>query len=246
MNKLTISNLILLILNEENTSILKNEALKELKKRAYTYGLDYNDLIKLDEANIEKRGYKTSDYLFSKDTDIQKLMESYFKNIYANSDRLLLSETQLCNRFGEFFDRVTLKEMSNIKKRLKDNNLSIREKQRLMKVKEILEDRYNQKSTNFFSSDDTYFMLNYLKYSFDCDELIKDKLMSNVELMRRTMLGTFIDKEYIRYLHISSIMRQESRRLKEQKKNILTQVKNGYKVDYNNEIIDKAIKIKRR
>ena len=118
MNKLSISNLILLILNEENTSILRNEALKELKKRAYNYGLDYNELILFDEENINKRGYETSEYLFSKNTNLQKLMELYFENIYDNKHKLLLSETELCNYFGGFFDKLTIKEIANINKTL--------------------------------------------------------------------------------------------------------------------------------
>lgn len=245
LNKLTISNLILLIINKDNTSLLRDEALKELKKRAYTYGLDYNDLINIDEENIAKRGFKTSEYLFSKNTDMQKLMESYFENIYVNNSKLLLCETILCNEFGSFFDKVSLKEISNIKKRLKDKNLTLGEVQRLMKIIDVLKERYSKRPTSFFSSDDTYIILNELKYEFDCNELIKDKLMSNVELMRRTLLGSSIDKEYIRYFHIYNIIKQEYKRLREPKKNITSQLKNGYKVDYNSEPIEKALELKR-
>ena len=241
MNKLTISNLILLIINKENTSILRNEALKELKKRSYEYGLDYNYFINFDEENINKRGFQTADYLFSRATDMQKLMDTYFSNIYTNDNKLLLSEMHLCNNFGHFFDIITLKEMKNILKRLKDKNISISEKQRLLKVMEILKDRYNTKGKHFFSNDDVYLILNYFKYDFSCEEMLSQKSLSNNELMRRTMLGSLINNEYIKYLHLSSIIKKEERKLKEQKRTLLTQVKNGYNVNYHSEDIDKII-----
>ena len=241
MNKLTISNLILLILNEENTSILRNEALRELKIRAYDYGLNYNDLICYDEYCIEKRGFNTKNYLFSKDVNVQKLLNTYFESIYSNNDSLLLSEKELCNRFGEFFDIITTKEMKNISKRLKDNNISIKDKQRLLKVSEILSERYNEKGTNFFASDDLSLILYLFNYSFKCDSTLKDKMFSNIEIIKRSFFNSHLDSDYIRYFHISNIIRQESKRLKEQKRNLLNQVKSGYEVDYFTPEIDNAI-----
>lgn len=245
MNKLTISNLILLILNKDNTNILRNEALKELKKRAFDYGLNYEDLIKMDGDNIFKRGFNTKDYLFSKNIDMQKLMNTYFKNIYSDDNKLLLSEKELCNNSGSFFNTINVKELKNINKRLKNNNLSINDKQRLLKVKEILEDRYNNKKQTFISNNDMYIMLKSLDYDFDCEELIKDKFFSNIELMRRSLLGSLKDKELIKYLYISNIIRQESRKLKEQKRKLLSQVKNEYKVDYQTKEIDNALTYRR-
>ena len=240
MKNLTISNLILLILNEENTSILRNEALDELKKRAISYGLRYDDLIKIDEENIYKRGFVTKDYLFSRNVNIQQVMDSYFDNFFSDN-KLLLSEKELCNEYGEFFDKVCEEEYSNIKKRLKNNNLSIREKQRLIKINELLDERSKLLRCKLTPTDDMYLILNEMEYTFDCDELLKNKAINNVELMRRSLLGTYINNFVIRNLHISKIIRKESRKLKLQKKNIISQIKNGYQVDYFSPAINNAI-----
>lgn len=244
MNKLTISNLILLILNDENTSILRNEALKELKYRSTSYGINYEDLIKNDEENINKRGFETKNYLFSKNVDIQQVMDSYFENYYLDN-KLLLSEKELCNNYGEFFDTVCEKELINIYKRLKNNNLSINEKQRLIKIKELIEKRKNMLRCKLTSTDDIYEFLDRLTFDFDCDELLKNKSINNIELMKRALLGSYIENFFVRNLHISKIIRTESRKLKLQKKNILAQVKSGYQVNYLTPIINKALTLRK-
>lgn len=238
MNKLSISYLIMLILDEENTSILRNNALTELKKRAYKYGLNYNDLIKIDEGNINLRGFDANNYLLSKNTGMQELMDSYFTNIYSGNNRLLLSETNLCNNFGEFFDNVTLKEIKNINNRLKNNNLSINERQRLLKVKDILRSRYNTKGNAFFSNDDIYILLNCLNFDFNSEE---NRTISNSDLHKRSMLAKLIENEYFKYFHIFKIIKEDMKKLSYQKRNILNQVKHGYNVNYNSPEIDKVI-----
>ena len=84
-------------------------------------------------------------------------------------------------------------------------------------------------------------ILDHFKYDFSVDEKLKDYMFSNVELMKRSMLGTFKDNEYVRYIHLSNIIKNDSKKLKEQKNKLLNQAKNNYIVDYNVPIIDNAI-----
>lgn len=108
LRMLSISNLILLILNSKNSDILRKCAEIELRKRIKNVGWKYDDLLHFDDKVIEERGLDIDNYLISPNVNMQQLMETYFlysKDTNYDSNFLLFSEKHLCNEldFAEPF-----------------------------------------------------------------------------------------------------------------------------------------------
>ena len=114
LRKLPISHLILIILNDKYGSISREFAEIELKLRIKKLDIEFDDLLQFDDKVIKSRGLDIDNYLISKNVDMQKLMETYFKYDKDKggeyySEELLFSEKHLCNElnFGEpFFRKV--------------------------------------------------------------------------------------------------------------------------------------------
>jgi hypothetical protein len=64
LKNLSISNLILLILNNNYQDIIRKCAEVELRKRIKHLGIEYNDLLHLDDKVINERGLDIDNYLF--------------------------------------------------------------------------------------------------------------------------------------------------------------------------------------
>ena len=116
LKELSISTLILIILNDKYDAALRKCSEFELKSRIKNLGRDYNDLLHFDDLVISKRGLNIKNYLISPYVNMQKLMDTYFA--YSNgsdyeSNNLLFSEKHLCNEIdiGEpFFSTICKKD----------------------------------------------------------------------------------------------------------------------------------------
>ena len=102
LRKLPISHLILIILNDKYGSISREFAEIELKLRIKKLDIEFDDLLHFDDKVIKSRGLDIDNYLISKNVDMQKLMEAYFKYDKDKggeyySEELLFSEKHLCN-----------------------------------------------------------------------------------------------------------------------------------------------------
>ena len=123
LKHISISNLILIILNDKNSDILRKCAEIELRKRIKNVGWEFNDLLHFDDKVIQKRGLDVNNYLISQNVDMQQLMETYFMydwQINYDSNYLLFSEKHLCNDvdFGDsFFSKICAREIKNLDKR---------------------------------------------------------------------------------------------------------------------------------
>lgn len=112
LKHLCISNLILVILNKNNTDILRKCAEIELRKRIRNFGCEYDDFLHIDDKVIKERGLNINNYLISPNVDMQQLMETYFlyaKDTHYYANGLLFSEKLLCNKLDfkiEFFSEI--------------------------------------------------------------------------------------------------------------------------------------------
>ena len=108
---LCISNLILIILNNNNTDILRKCAEIELRKRIKNFGCDYDDFLDNEDGVIKARGLNINNYLISPSVDMQQLMETYFlycKDTDYYDNLLLFSEKHLEHLF---FGRYVLMKL---------------------------------------------------------------------------------------------------------------------------------------
>ena len=137
LKNISISNLILIILDNRNADMLRKYAEIELRKRVKNVGWEFDDLLHFDDKAIQKRGLDINNYLISSNINMQKLMEIYFTYDWQTnfaSNYLLFSEKHLCNKedFGDsFFTKVCTREIRNLDRRLQ-NSPSESEKENLL------------------------------------------------------------------------------------------------------------------
>ena len=268
LKTLSISNLILIILNSENRDILRKYAEVELRKRIRNVGWKYDDLLHFDDKVIKERGLDVDNYLISPNVNMQQLMETYFlysKDTNYDSNYLLFSEKHLCNEAdftAPFFRKICKREIENIDKRIKKQNLET-EKQILLAIKYMLVERQQQTKREIeLVSKDTFvdiLTVNDAMYQLDgtfatfheflfniSDEemyrLLKSKF-GNIKLaFLENLNNNLFDSDLMQYLCGLKFILNDSSKLKKQKRQLKQQVRSGYEVNYQTDAIQKKLK----
>ena len=268
LKTLSISNLILIILNSENRDILRKYAEVELRKRIRNVGWKYDDLLHFDDKVIKERGLDVDNYLISPNVNMQQLMETYFlysKDTNYDSNYLLFSEKHLCNEAdftAPFFRKICKREIENIDKRIKKQNLET-EKQILLAIKYMLVERQQQTKCEIeLVSKDTFvdiLTVNDAMYQLDgtfatfheflfniSDEemyrLLKSKF-GNIKLaFLENLNNNLFDSDLMQYLCGLKFILNDSSKLKKQKRQLKQQVRSGYEVNYQTDAIQKKLK----
>lgn len=267
LKKISISNLILIILNAKNNDILRKCAEIELRKRIKNVGWEFNDLLHFDDKVIQKRGLDINNYLISPNINMQQLMETYFMYDWQtnyDSNYLLFSEKHLCNDvdFGDtFFTKVCFREIRNLNKRLQ-NSTSESQKEVLLSIKQILEERNKsfKKSKQEILKDDPIELLchNEAMYQLDgdigtcheflqnCSDEEKYKLLSSRLGMLKigileTLNDTLYDPDLVQNLCGLNFVKKDSSKLSSQKKQLLQQLRNNFEVNYETDQIQKVL-----
>ena len=120
LRKLSISNLILIILNDKYPDVVRRCAEVELRTRVKHLGWEYDDLLHFDDKVIQERGLDIENYLLSPQVSLQQLMETYFKYVYRKKyeeNGLLFSEKHLCNENdlgSPFFTKICRREIARL------------------------------------------------------------------------------------------------------------------------------------
>lgn len=267
LKKISISNLILIILNNKNEDILRKCAEIELRKRIKNVGWEFDDLLHLDNKVIQKRGLDVNNYLISPNVCMQRLMETYFmygwKTDY-DSNYLLFSEKHLCNDvdFGDsFFTKVCAIEIRNLEKRLESSTIR-EQKNRLLLIKRILQERNKsfEQSKQEIIKDEPIEILchNDAMYQLDggigtfheflqnwSDEEKYKLLGSRLGMLKVKLFQTLDDSLYdldlIQNLCGLNLVRKDSLKLSFQKRQIFHQLKNNCEVNYETEQIQKVL-----
>lgn len=268
LKNISISNLILIILDNRNADMLRKYAEIELRKRVKNVGWEFDDLLHFDDKAIQKRGLDINNYLISSNINMQKLMEIYFtydwQTNYA-SNYLLFSEKHLCNEedFGDsFFTKVCTREIRNLDRRLQ-NSSSESEKENLLLIKQTLEERnkaFSQSKQEILKDDPIELLChNEAMYQLDrgswsCHEFLQNysdeemyKLLSSKIGMLKigileTLNDTLYDPDLVQYLCGLKFVKKDSSKLLHQKKQILQQLRNNFEVNYETESIQKVLK----
>lgn len=268
LKKISISNLILIILNDKNDDILRKYAEIELRKRIKNVGCEFDDLLHFDDKVIQKRGLDVNNYLISPNINMQQLMETYFMYDWQtnyDSNYLLFSEKHLCNNvdFGDvFFTKVCTREIKNLNRRLQ-NSTSESQKKVLLSIKQILEERnrtFKQSKQEILKDDPIeLFCHNEAMYQLDddietCHEFLQNcsdeeryKLLSSKLGMLKIVIlnilnDTLYDPDLVQYLCGLKFVRKDSSKLSSQKKQLLQQLRNNFEVNYETEQIQKVLK----
>ena len=267
LKKISISNLILIILNDKYSDILRRCAEVELRKRIKNVGWNFDDLLHFDDKVLKKRGLDVNNYLISPNVNMQQLMEIYFmynwnRSFYSNY--LLFSEKHLCNDmdFGDsFFTKVCVKEINNLNKRL-ENLTDKSEKEVLLLIKQILEERnqdFKQSKNEILKNNPIELLChNEAMYQLDDDgntyheflqnwsdeeryKLLSSKLgILKIEILE-TLNDILYDTDLIQYLYGLNFVRKDSLKLSTKKKQLLYQLKNNFEVNYETEPIQKTL-----
>lgn len=265
LKKISISNLILIILNDKNKNILRKCAESELRKRIKNVGLEFDDLLHSDDKVIQKRGLDINNYLISPNINMQQLMETYFMYDWKTdyySNNLLFSEKHLCNEvdFGDtFFTKVCTNEIKNLNKRLQSST-SESQKEVLLSIKQILEERNKScnKSKQEVLKNDPIELLccneamqhfdEVIKYEFlqnYSDEEMYKLLSSKLEMLKigtlEILSETLYDLDFFQNLYGLRFVRKDSSKLSFQKSQLLHQLENNFEVNYETDQIQKVL-----
>ena len=265
LKKVSISNLILIILNDKNKDILRKCAESELRKRIKNVGLEFDDLLHSDDKITQKRGLDINNYLISPNINMQQLMETYFMYDWKTdcySNNLLFSEKHLCNEldFGDtFFTKVCTKEIINLTKRLQ-NSTSESQKEVLLSIKQILEERnksLKQSKQELFKNDPIELLCyNEAMYHFDevigyeclqnySDEEMYKLLSSKLGILKAGALDilseTLYDLDFFQNLYGLRFVKKDSSKLSFQKSQLLHQLENNFEVNYETDQIQKVL-----
>lgn len=267
LRKISISNLILIILNDKNDDILRKCAEIELRKRIKNVGWKFDDLLHFDDKVIQKRGLDVNNYLISPNINMQQLMETYFTYDWQTnyeSRYLLFSEKHLCNNvdFGDtFFTKVCTREIRNLNSRLQ-NSTSKSQKEILLSIKQILEERnrtFKQSKQEILKEDPIELLChNEAMYQLDgdkgtCHEFLQNcsdedryKILSSelgmfkIEILE-TLNDTLYDPDLVQYLYGLKFVRKDSSKLYSQKRQLLQQLRNNFEVNYETDQIQKVL-----
>lgn len=265
LKKVSISNLILIILNDKNKDILRKCAESELRKRIKNVNWEFDDLLHFDDKVIQKRGLDINNYLISPNINMQQLMETYFMYDWKTdyySNNLLFSEKHLCNEvdFGDtFFTKVCTKEIINLNKRLQ-NSTSESQKEFLLSIKQILEERNKScnKSKQEILKNNPIELLCCNEAMQHFDEVIGYEFLqnySNEEIYKllSSKLGmlkigtleilneTLYDSDFFQNLYGLIFVKKDSSKLSFQKKLLLHQLENNFEVNYETDQIQKVL-----
>lgn len=267
LKKFSISELILIIFNAKydnyNNNIRKC-AEAELKKRILHLDMKYDDFLHFDDKVIKERGIELEGYLLHPYVGMQNLMEVYLINYIKENGNLLFSERHLCNEanFAEpFFSRVCDLEIENLKRRIKKEQIED-EKQLLIDVKNILENRKKTIIENRKELKSSLGMIEVLSYNDALqqinggitlnpynnitDEELYNLLKSFWGIKKYNFLKNvdtqMFDNDIFNYIYGLYFVKNDNKRLYDQRQRLLYQVKNGYEVNYNKENIQYAVK----
>lgn len=269
LKKLSISHLILIILNDKNSDILRKCAEVELRKRIKHLGWCYDDLLHFDDKVIQQRGYDVDNYLISQNVSLQQLMETYLTYCHDKcfeENSLLFSEKNLCNENdlgSPFFTRVCNREIKNLDRRI-GNGTQGQDNRDLVIVRNLLQERKDKIRQDRIDllKNNPYEALCYndALYQID-DEIIFDLYMNLSEEERYRYLSspigvaklsiadilndTILDPDEVQYLYGLHFIRKDSAKLKQQKRQIMSQVmKRSYDVDYSTDAMRKVLSTK--
>ena len=245
---MSLSELSFIVLTGNYSSDIKNMAYKEIKNRFLNNGCNYEAFMEYEEEAIDKRGNNIKSYLIQENPTAQLLMELYLTKVYkqesAQHGNLLFSENLLCNSNSQksFFVKALKIEIDNIKKRIKTENNSNENIERLNLIYEILNNRYQRKQDILYENSLTDCVMDTVTES---SSLMSDKRIDNLEkytknwkngsktaMIKCILYGIPLNIEILDYLNMKKIANKDLSKLHHQQKSIIKSLKNESYIDY--------------
>ena len=262
LKRIPISHLVMIILDTKNNDFFRKFAEIELNKRIKHLEIEYDDLMQSELKVINTRGLDIDKYLIGPEPNMQQLMELYFNEIYAtrfDDSKILFSERHLCtdmNFMAKFFDKICDLEIVNLSKRLNFKCLES-DKYTLILFKKALEKRkekITEARKKFFEGLEILEFnsaLNYLAdhglLSFEShisyEELYKietSKLKTIIYSVLAILEDSILDYDIFQNLYGMKKVIEDSSKLTNQRRILLSQAKSGFAVDYETENMQKT------
>ncbi len=233
---LPLSELAIMLLDKNQGSDLQNQAYGEIKRILANNGiLRYETFIEYEEEVLTKRGMDISNYLICSNPDAKQYMETYFKYVQSkksfNHGDLLFSEVLLyVNKNNRsFFVRFMLSELSNLKRRMKNPNLSSEEKEKLREIFLSLHEIIKNRQQSLYEEP----LLNSITEAFkSADCFLKtskfDRITSYNDTQRKETLNNpistcfqLLGKEIMDNLKMKKILAQDYKKTSNQRKSIM-------------------------
>ena len=260
IKKMSLSELSFIILTDNYSSELKNEAYQEIQRRFKNNGCNYNVFMEYEEEAIGKRGNDIENYLIQPNPDGQLLMELYFNYVYQKSalqhGNLLFSENLLCNSESQrtFFVKALKIELDNLNKRLQSLPTTSEEYQQLLLVYQNLYQRYNKKPVIWYEDSLTDCVMDIIpEASSFMSEKTKAKIEkyatnwkngSKIAMLQCVLLSMTTNIELLDYLNMHRIANNDISKLSQQQKSIITSLKKATDIDYSF-VKEKKLELKR-
>lgn len=248
MKNMSLSELSFIILTDNYSSDLKNEAYQEIQRRFKNNGCNYNAFMEYEEEAISKRGNNIENYLIQPNPNGQLLMELYFNHVYQKDvfqhGNLLFSENLLCNSESQrtFFVRALKIELDNLNKRLQSLPTTSEEYQKLLLIYQNLYQRYNKKQDIWYENSLTDCVMDIIPESSSfMSEKTKAKIQkyainwkngSKIAMIQCILLSMTTDIEILDYLNMHRIANSDIFKLSQQQKSIITSLKKDADIDY--------------
>lgn len=262
LKRIPISHLVMIILDTKNDDYFRKFAEIELKERIKHLGTQYDDLMQSELEVINKRGLDIENYLFSEKSNMQQLMELYFNEVYATKfedSKILFSERHLCtdmNFMAKFFDKICDLEIANLSRRINSKYLQS-DKYTLILFKKALEQRKKEiaeERKTIYKGLEILEFNSALNYLDDNILISPGSNISNEEFYRiqisklqqiKYIILTILDESILDYdifqnLYGMKKVLEDSSKLTNQRKILLSQAKNGLDVDYESENMQKV------
>ena len=258
--KLSLSELSFIIVSDNYSKEMQNQAYSEIKRRFSTNGCHYETFMEYEEEAVNKRGSDISNYLICPNPNGQQLMETYFKyvngrGIHEHGD-LLFSEVLLCNSNSQnsFFTKALRKELNNIKKRIEDSTSTKDDCEKLEMIWNILNERISKKQLIWYENSLTDCVINTVITS---SSLMSPKRIEIIENMFKKLdekkfglswipmliYSGLLNAEIIDYLNMHKIAHNDILRLSEQRKSIMSSLK---KQDIDYSFVDPKVLIMKK
>ncbi len=234
------------ITNDDSYGVNPSEAEAEIKRRFENTGFDYDEFLAYEEDAIYERGEDKNNYLISSNPNSQKLMETFFTQVYpvpaySEHGRLLFSEVLLCNSRGgiEFFKEAVQWELQNLRKRMENEELTEEDQDLLRAVFEALKERSEVHRDLFQDNSISDAVMDFV---LNESSLMSDKRVEHLDelahcgkklaLYRAYLSSAVLTLDSVDHLNMMWFARRDFARLKEQRKSIMHSVRSGDEVDY--------------
>lgn len=248
IEKMSLSELSFIVLTDNYSPDLKNEAYLEIKNRFSKNGCNYNIFMEYEDEAISKRGNNIEKYLIQPNPNGQLLMELYFNHVYQQSvlqhGNLLFSENLLCNSNSQrtFFIKALKIELENLNKRLQTIPNPSQEYDQLLSIYNMLYQRYNKKQMIWYENSLTDCVMDIVSESSsfmgDKTKIKIEKYATNwrngskIAMIQCILLSMTTNNEILDYLNMHRIANSDISKLSQQQKSIITSLKQGEDIDY--------------